>query len=252
MSTKPIDSKFAVTYLISYVHRVVVGVTASNSEDAINVAKSAFDDGSIWDNTSRMPLLFDDFEEVEGDTLTFMAEAISMFPEPDASVIALKQKELAFYACQSLLMGETETALNFAKQAVPFVAEALAPDSIGSALKVKESVEELMTSSTVLILAKEHGLKLSFVFSPGLETSQSLALNLSNEGFYSHQIATGDTTDISSETFLRIYPDSLGKVWRVDRKDSLVQKTGRISSTVNNAVTFCASIASIPSMLHFF
>lgn len=250
---KPVDKKFAVTYEIDYIHRVVVGVSATDLESAITKAKFAFDDASIWDNTSRMPLLFDDYEEVsETETLHFKGEEVSDFPEPDASVIAIKQRELAFYACQSLLMGETETALKFARQAVPFIAEALAPGSVETNLKVNESVDDLMISSTVLALAKEFGLKLSFIFSPGLETSQSLALNLSNEEFYSHQIAKGDITDISAQTFLRIYPDSLGKVWRVDRKDPLVQKQGRVSSNVNNAFAFCAKVASIPSMLHFF
>ncbi|WP_051604166.1 hypothetical protein [Methylobacter tundripaludum] len=112
-------TKFAVTYEIDYTHRVVVGVTATDAESAKQLTQTAFDESTIWDNTQNMPLLFDDFEEVNGETLRFSAEEVSGFPEPDASVKAIKQKEFAFYACQALLAGETDSARNFAKQALP-------------------------------------------------------------------------------------------------------------------------------------
>lgn len=111
-------TKFAVIYEIDYTHRVVVGVSTPDSESAIKLAKAAFDEGSIWDNTERMPLLFDDYEEINSETLRFSAEEVSAFPEPDASVKAIKQKEFAFYACQALLAGEIDSARDFAKQAL--------------------------------------------------------------------------------------------------------------------------------------
>lgn len=120
--------KFAVTYEIDYTHRVVVGVTAQDAEAAIKLANDAFDEGSIWDDTKEMPLLFDDFEEVDGETLRFSAEGVSVFPEPDSSVKAIKQKEFAFKACQSLLASEIETARDFAMKAMPNVAVALSPE----------------------------------------------------------------------------------------------------------------------------
>ena len=95
--------KFAVTYEIDYTHRVVVGVTAPNAEIAKQLASDAFDQGSIWDSTQEMPLLFDDFEEVDGETLCFSAEEVLEFPEPDASVNAIKEKEFAFCACRLCL-----------------------------------------------------------------------------------------------------------------------------------------------------
>ena len=67
-------TKFAVTYEIDYTHRVVVGVSTPDSESAIKLAKAAFDESTIWDNTQNMPLLFDDFEEVNGETLRFSTE----------------------------------------------------------------------------------------------------------------------------------------------------------------------------------
>lgn len=55
---------FCVTYMIDYVHRVVVGVKAENKQAAIIKAQDAFDGAVIWDDTEEMPLLFDDYEEV--------------------------------------------------------------------------------------------------------------------------------------------------------------------------------------------
>ena len=115
-------NKFAVTYTVDYSHRVIVGMSAPNVEAAINEARTAFDMGTIWDNTEAMPLLFDDYEEADHDSLHFSAESIQDFPVADASVEALKRRELAFAACAALLKGETQTALGLAKQAMPWVA----------------------------------------------------------------------------------------------------------------------------------
>ncbi len=115
--------KFAVTYTIDYQHRVVVAVSALNTESAIEIASKAFDEGVIWEDAPDMPLLFDDYEEVEGETLIFSAEEIQAFPEPDSSVKQLKANQFAFYCAQALLAGETTTALEFAQKALPqFVA----------------------------------------------------------------------------------------------------------------------------------
>lgn len=113
--------KFAVTYEIDYVHRVVVGVTAINAESAQQMAETAFNEATIWDSKD-MPLLFDDYEELGGETLLFSTEEVSEFPKPDSSVIAIKQKESAFHACRMLLDGETNSARNFAKKALPISA----------------------------------------------------------------------------------------------------------------------------------
>ncbi len=111
--------KFAVTYTIDYKHRVVVGVTAQDAASAEEFTVSAFNEGTIWDDTSDMPLLFDDYEEIEAETLSFSSEEVSRFPEPDSSVIDIKKKEFAFLACQLLLSGDIEPAQDFAKKALP-------------------------------------------------------------------------------------------------------------------------------------
>jgi hypothetical protein len=115
--------KYAVTYTIDYHHRVVVGVAASDSDAAIKMASNAFDEGAIWDNTPEMPLLFDDYEEKEGESLCFFSEEVSEFPEPDSSVKELQKREFAFYACQALLAGEVSAARDFARKALPHVVE---------------------------------------------------------------------------------------------------------------------------------
>ena len=63
---------FAVSYSIDYSHRVIVGVKAENEQAAIKIASNAFDACDIWENTPEMPLLFDDYEETEGETLVDM------------------------------------------------------------------------------------------------------------------------------------------------------------------------------------
>ena len=54
-----------VEYTIPYEHRVMVGIKAKSSDAALGLAKERFADGSIWDDTATMPLLFDDYEETD-------------------------------------------------------------------------------------------------------------------------------------------------------------------------------------------
>ncbi len=109
------QSKFIVTYEINYVHRVQVGVRASNKEAAILSAKQAFDHGSIWDDTQEMPLLSDQYIEIGDGSLTFSAEPVADFPEPDESVNDIRRKENAFKACNYLLK-DIDSGLNFAME----------------------------------------------------------------------------------------------------------------------------------------
>ncbi|GAB6142458.1 hypothetical protein JCM14076_31880 [Methylosoma difficile] len=107
------QSKFIVTYEINYVHRVQVGVIATNKDTAILSAKQAFDHGSIWDDTQEMPLLYDQYIEIGDDSLTFSAEPVADFPESDESVNDIRRKENAFKACNYLLK-DIDSELNFA------------------------------------------------------------------------------------------------------------------------------------------
>lgn len=55
--------KYIVQYTLPYEHRVMVGIEAASPDEAIAKANELFDQGAIWDDTSEVPLLFDDFEE---------------------------------------------------------------------------------------------------------------------------------------------------------------------------------------------
>lgn len=83
-------SKFLVEYSLAYEHIVRVGVTASNADEAEAKARAAFDEGIIWDDIKGMPLLYDDFEETDGNVLSFAATEVSVFPPADPSVKASK------------------------------------------------------------------------------------------------------------------------------------------------------------------
>lgn len=87
--------KFEVEYRLPYQHVVIVGVNAASSDEAVTIASRAFDDGSIWDNTANMPLLRDDYEEVdEGGVLEFKATGTDVF-DVDHSVRVVSQHQLA-------------------------------------------------------------------------------------------------------------------------------------------------------------
>ena len=56
--------KFVVSYEIEYVHRVSVGIEATDQAEAQQIAEQAFNEALIWDDTETMPLLSDDYHEV--------------------------------------------------------------------------------------------------------------------------------------------------------------------------------------------
>ena len=76
------------------------------------------------------------------------------------------------------------------------------------------SKDEFITSSVLLGLAKDHSLELSLSLNGFLTTR---FLSAEHEVLYSHKFGNGEVTYISAQDFLRIYPDTLGKVWRVVR-----------------------------------
>lgn len=102
-NTAPIeDSQEQFRYLVSYEilhrHSVTVGITATDKEAALEKAYELFDAGTIWDDTEQMPLLHDDFEELDGQALTFEAKALEPgadWPKQHVSVQVLKKRESA-------------------------------------------------------------------------------------------------------------------------------------------------------------
>lgn len=76
------------------------------------------------------------------------------------------------------------------------------------------SRDEFITSSDILVLVKNQGLELLLSLN-GFPTKRFLSAG--QEGLFSHTCGNGEVSEISAEDFLGIYPDALGKVWRVVR-----------------------------------
>ncbi|MDX8125930.1 hypothetical protein QLH52_01425 [Methylomonas sp. OY6] len=94
---------FVVSYEIDYVHRVSVGITAESSEAAQQIAEQAFNDATIWDDATAMPLLSDEYHELEGESLVWECVAVEQWPEPDHSVRQLKKEQAAMRVCRGLV-----------------------------------------------------------------------------------------------------------------------------------------------------
>lgn len=96
--------RYIVEYRLDYEHRVQVGIKATSRDEAIRKAQQAFDEGSLWDDTKHMPLLFDDYEEKDGRALTFEIVAlVDAWPAPDASVVQLRREAAAMQASRLLV-----------------------------------------------------------------------------------------------------------------------------------------------------
>ncbi len=84
-------------------------------EDAIAQAGEAFDTATIWDDNPDMPLLYDDFEEIDGRGMAFnvigSVPEMKDLPEPDPSALQQHKDEAARTACSMLI-----TAFQKAKQ----------------------------------------------------------------------------------------------------------------------------------------
>jgi len=97
-------TRYIVQYRLDYVHRVQVGIEADSPETAIDQAQVAFDDATLWSDTGRMPLLFDDYEERDGQPLIFEVVAqVETWPEPDTSVLHQRRATAAERACRLLV-----------------------------------------------------------------------------------------------------------------------------------------------------
>lgn len=104
---------FIVEYELDYTHRVQVGVTARSECDALRKAEKAFDNATIWDDTADMPLLYDDYEEKNDNTLEFrVVDTVGHqddLPPPAICVHIERRRRLREEAC-SLLISAFEEA----------------------------------------------------------------------------------------------------------------------------------------------
>ena len=208
---------FCVTYMIDYVHRVVIGVKAENKQAAIIKAQDAFDDAVIWDDTEEMPLLFDDYEEIASETLRFDAEEVLKLPKPDFSVINIKRKEFAFEACRALLRGELDNAQDSAKNAMPdYLAriKGTGNDSLWNQMD-KQDTSVNLTTSEILTLANSHRLEVSLLLSGGLRSTHFI--DCDSHVMCRDEGCDGAIRNITVADFLLDYPDERGKIWRIDQ-----------------------------------
>ena len=99
--------KYIIQYTLPYEHRVMVGIEARSSDEAIAMAETLFDQGDIWNDTKEVPLLFDDYEETGDTPLIFTVEqelkTDEPWPEPEASVKEIRRREAAFLASRLLV-----------------------------------------------------------------------------------------------------------------------------------------------------
>ena len=102
-----VKRRFFVSYEIDYVHRVSVGVVAEHPEQARELAEQAFNDATIWDDTPLMPLLSDEFHEVEGESLIWECVEVEQWPAADHSIQQLKQDQTAMQVCRGLVTAYT-------------------------------------------------------------------------------------------------------------------------------------------------
>ena len=100
-------NRYLVEYTLDYEHVVRVGITAENEEDAIALAERKFDEGTIWDNTQDCPLLYDDYEEKDDNTLEFRVvetmKSGASWPNPGVCVIVRQEEAAARKAAQLLV-----------------------------------------------------------------------------------------------------------------------------------------------------
>lgn len=99
--------RYIIQYTLPYEHRVMVGIEAGSREAAIAKAGELFDQGDIWQDSAEVPLLYDDFEE-KGDAgvpleFTVEDEVCGDWPEPDASVKAIRRRDAASQAVRLLV-----------------------------------------------------------------------------------------------------------------------------------------------------
>ena len=95
--------KFVVSYQLDYVHSVSVGIEAHNQAEAQQIAEQAFNEAVIWDDTEAIPLLSDEYYESGDELMVWECELVEQFPEPDHSVLRLKQEQAAFRVCRGLI-----------------------------------------------------------------------------------------------------------------------------------------------------
>ncbi|HTR08910.1 MAG TPA: hypothetical protein VMJ11_20110 [Paraburkholderia sp.] len=94
LTAQPLPA-FMVGYSLDRTHRIVVGIRAANSGAACAIAHAAYKAGTLWDDTPDRPLLYDDDEEIDGQSVQFDATPVDTWPPAHQSVAASKLRSAA-------------------------------------------------------------------------------------------------------------------------------------------------------------
>ncbi|MFT4066718.1 hypothetical protein [Paraburkholderia sp.] len=94
MTDTPLTA-FMVGYSLDRTHRIVVGIRAANSGAACAIAHAAYKAGTLWDDTPDRPLLYDDDEEIDGQSVQFDATPVNTWPPAHQSVAPSKLRSAA-------------------------------------------------------------------------------------------------------------------------------------------------------------
>jgi len=98
--------KYVVKYDLSYVQRVMVGIEAASSDEALRKAEALYDQGDIMQDSAEVPLLLDDCEGDDSlECLTVKQELAEdePWPEPAGNVNTRHQHEAAFQVGKLLI-----------------------------------------------------------------------------------------------------------------------------------------------------
>lgn len=207
------NRNFIVTYEIDYTHHLDVGVIAINQEEAKKIIKRKLEEGTIFDNTETMPLLYDDYEEHNLNTLRFSVKEVIEFPEPDISVEVIKRREFAFQASRAILSDDYTSALLFAKKALP---DMDAEYKLWSSNNGQISFGSKLSSTELFSLVNDHNIEVTLSLQGGGEATHFLYSD--KAGYCFHEGIDGVVERTSLQDFLANYPDSLGKVWSISQK----------------------------------
>ncbi|WP_321943689.1 hypothetical protein [Paraburkholderia tropica] len=127
---------YVATVDVDYVQRVMVGVEATSAEHAQQMVRRAYDAGTLWNDTTAMPVLMHAFEPVnpESPLQLVSLEQIDELPPADPSVCTMK--------CVS----SSWSLLRFARVIDELLTEALDPDDartayVGIDVPMKEVTE---------------------------------------------------------------------------------------------------------------
>lgn len=142
----------------------------------------------------------------------------------------------AYQACQSILAGDQQSALNYAQKAFPSLTDD--PESY------------CLTTLQLIDLAKDHHLQISLALNGGFRTGLFLGAQ-SALGLHSHRGFDGRTHQVMPVELLRYYPNSLGKVWRIDRK-SPAKSIYRVFCSIRQSIVTRLISVSYFSPLVFF